>query len=103
MALGADRRKFTHMLALLVLHAEQLGYGIAGKWWYRPPDSDVGHKDSLHHKSLAVDFDLYLGRTYLDTGFEHHQLHDYWDSIGGNERILKDMNHYSYSTQEGVR
>ncbi|GAF74716.1 unnamed protein product [marine sediment metagenome] len=104
MSLGADRRTFTHMQALLVLHAEQLGYGIAGKWWYRPTDSDVGHKESLHHKSLAIDYDLYLADgTYLDSGNEHSELHDYWDSIGGNARIDKDMNHYSFGDYGGVR
>ena len=104
MSLGADRRKFTHMQALLVLHAEHLGYGMAGKWWYRPKDSGIGHKESLHHDSLAIDYDLYDGdNNYLSSGIEHGALHDYWDSIGGNERIKKDMNHYSYSSQGGVR
>jgi len=103
MVLGSDRRKFTHMQALLVLHAAQLGYELAGKWWYRPPDSEVGHKKSLHHLSLAVDFDLYLNGKYLSDGTGHDELHDYWDSIGGNERIENDMNHYSYGDYGGVR
>ena len=103
MSLGADRRKVTHMQALLVLHAEQLGLQLAGKWWYRPKKSGVGHKDSLHHDSLALDFDAYRDGVYLPSGKEHEALHDYWDSIGGNERILNDMNHYSYGGSGGVR
>ena len=103
MSLGADRREFTHMLALLVLHAEQLGYGVAADFLKRCEDCPVGHKTSLHKSGLAVDLNLYHGSKYLTDPKEHTALHDFWDTIGGNERIANDANHYSYGGDGSVR
>ena len=105
MSLGADRRKFTSMLSDLIRHIEhELRYGVAIKFVYRCEDCPIGHKNSLHHKSLAADLDLYsLDGEYLSSGFEHDEIHDFWDDLGGNERIDNDMNHYSYGDYGGVR
>jgi hypothetical protein len=103
LSLGDDRRKFTPLLAVLIQYAQGLGYGVAIDFVKRCDDCPIGHKESLHKMGLAVDLNLYMGRAYLETGFEHHELHDFWDSLGGNKRIDADLNHYSYGDYGGVR
>jgi len=103
MTLGAKRRQFTHMVALLILHAEQLGYGVAADYLKRCATCPVGKSNSVHKSGLGLDLNLYnkTGQ-YLTADIHHIALHDFWDSIGGAERIKRDMNHYSLSYQ-GVR
>ena len=48
------------MIALLILHAEMLGYKLTFGDAYRDPRVTYGHKDSLHRKRLAVDLNLFL-------------------------------------------
>jgi len=103
MTLGAKRRQFTHMLALLILHAEQLGYGVAADYLKRCVDCPIGLKNSVHMVGLGIDLNLYNKQNqYLTSGVHHEKLHDYWDSIGGAPRIDNNLNHSSLSHQ-GVR
>ncbi len=103
MTLGAKRRKFTHMLALLILHAEHLGYGVAADYLKRCSSCPVGLDNSVHKNGLGLDLNLYnKSNQYLSAGVHHIPLHDYWDSIGGAPRIDRDMNHYSLE-HHGVR
>ena len=95
MTLGQKQRQFTHMVALLILHAEQLGYELTFGDAYRDPRATYGHPKSLHRKRLAIDLNLFKDGKYLTDGTDHSGLHDYWDMIGGAERIADDMNHYS--------
>lgn len=97
MTYGDKRRRFTYMQALLVVHAKLLGYELAGKYWFRCPECKIGDDDSLHKEALAIDYDLYKDKVWLSDGTGHHELHDYWDLIGGAKRIKKDLNHYSYN------
>lgn len=109
MSLRKSQSKFAHMVALLVLHAEQLGFEITFAEAYRPTETaelyaarKIGIKDSLHTIRLAIDLNLFRGGVYQTDGEAHAPLHDYWESIGGSVRIDKDMNHYSLEWQ-GVR
>ena len=102
MTLGEKRRKFTHMLAMLILHAEDEGFGVAVDFVKRCEDCRVGHRNSTHKKGLAADLHLYRDGVYLDSGEEHKTLHDFWDSMGGSARIDHDLNHYSLE-DGGVR
>lgn len=100
MSLGDKRRKFTVMIAHLILYAESLGYGIALGRGYASAAAnaaDGGHERSLHLDGLAQDLHLYdIGTGEYITGSRGHGiLHDYWDAMGGATRILRDMNHYS--------
>ena len=97
MTLGQKQRKFTHMVALLILHAEQLGYHVTFGDAYRDPRANYGHPKSLHRQRLAVDLNLFKDGVYLINGEGHDKLHDYWDVIGGADRIADDLNHYSYA------
>ena len=86
------------MLALLILHAEQLGYQLTLSRGYASEaanKADGGHKTSLHTQRLAQDYNLFKDGKYLSDGSGHDVLHDFWDSIGGAPRIVKDLNHYS--------
>jgi hypothetical protein len=103
MTLGAKRRKFTHMLALLILYAEGLGFGVAVRECFRDEDCTHGHPESAHRSGLAGDLDLYDAEdSYLIDGKYHKKLHDFWDAIGGAKRIDGDLNHYSLK-HRGVR
>jgi hypothetical protein len=103
MTLGAKRRKFTHMQALLVLYLEGLGFGVAGRELYRDDHCTHGHTKSAHRSGLAIDLDLYdEDNNYLTEGKYHKKGHDFWDAIGGAKRIEGDMNHYSLK-HRGVR
>jgi len=95
MSLRVKQTKFSHMLALLILHAEALGYEVTMGDVYRDNRVPYGHPKSLHKSRLAVDINLFRDGEWLTDGSGHDVLHDYWDSIGGAERISDDMNHYS--------
>ncbi len=95
MSYGDQRRKFTVMVAKLILFAIGLGYEVAlddGK-------CRTGHrKDSFHYKALAQDINLYKDGVYLDKTEDHQPLGNYWESLdpkatwGGR---WNDGNHYS--------
>jgi hypothetical protein len=103
MTLGSKRRKFSTMLAQLILYANDEGYGVAVDFVKRCEDCPVGHPRSAHKSGLAADINLYDKEgTYLTDPIHHEFLHDYWDSMEGAERIDNDMNHYSLEHQ-GVR
>jgi len=95
MSLRQKQSKFAHMASLLILHAEALGFDVTLGEAYRHSGCQHGHPRSLHKSRLAIDLNLFRSGRYLTAGKHHSPLHDYWDSIGGSERIEADMNHYS--------
>ncbi len=105
MTLGEKQREFNYMTALLILHARQLGYGFTNGDSYRDPRVEYGHKYSLHRSRLAVDYNVFKAHTYLrgkQAKDVHSLIHDYWDMIGGNQRIKSDLNHYSYNPGDEI-
>ncbi|MEJ1402647.1 MAG: M15 family metallopeptidase [Candidatus Sedimenticola sp. (ex Thyasira tokunagai)] len=95
MTLRQKQSKFAHMVALLILHAEQLGYEVTlGDAFAR-----TGHiRGSFHYKKLAIDLNLFKNRRYLTSTKSHEPLGVYWESIGGSwggRFTRKDGNHYS--------
>ena len=104
MTLREKQSKFVHMEALLILHAEQLGYELTQGDGYRPSGCGYGHPQSLHRIRLAVDFNLFKDGVYLTETEDHLPLGEYWESIGGTwggrfldakGRPKPDGNHYS--------
>ncbi len=90
--LRQKQSKFAHMTALLILHAEQLGYELTFGEAERP-----GSK-LLHGKRLAIDLNLFKNGRWLTKTKQHLPLGLYWESIGGTwgGRFKKpDGNHYS--------
>lgn len=98
MGLVDKQARFMHMLALLILHAEQLGYQVTGGDLYRDPRCPYGHPYSNHKKRLAVDLNLFKDGDFLTSTEDHKPLGDYWKSIGGSwggDFDTPDGNHYS--------
>lgn len=103
MSLREKQSKFAHMVALLILHAEQLGYEITLSWAYRPHYFGIGHPKSLHGHRLAQDINLFRDGEYLENTEAHQRLGEYWESIGGTwGGRFGDGNHYSLE-HEGVK
>jgi len=105
MKLSTKQGKFTRMVALLILHAEQKGYMLTFGDVYRDKRCPYGHDKSLHKSRLAADFNLFDNGVYLageEAETAHGELHDYWGMIGGADRIEHDLNHYSLA-HEGMR
>lgn len=104
--LGKLQEKFSRMYPLLILYAQYHGYEIRTGDAFRDPrlhgefgeKKAYGHAFSCHKQKLAIDLNLTKDGVYLE-GAEaqeaHTRLHDFWDLLGGSERIKHDMNHYS--------
>lgn len=101
MTLREKQSQFVRMLARLFLHAELLGYELTLGRGYASKEAnaaDGGHKRSLHLDRLAQDLNVFVDGQFLRGAAAkdaHNRLHDYWDEIGGAERIAADLNHYS--------
>ena len=98
MTLREKQSKFAGMVALLILHAGQIGYDVTlGDAWrntrYPHPGS---HERSLHHKRLAIDLNLFKDGKYLRKTMDYLPLGEYWESIGGSwGGRFSDGNHFS--------
>ena len=105
MRLSQLQRAFTRMVADLIQYAYEAGYELSFGDAYRDPrvHGEVGEKKSyssaysLHKERLAVDLNLWVDGKYVSTSNHSawDDLHNYWSSIGGAERIPKDANHFS--------
>jgi hypothetical protein len=96
MTLRQKQSKFAHMVALLILHAEQLGFEITlGDAWAK-----TGHvENSFHYVRLAIDLNLFRNGRYLRSTESHSELGAYWKSLGatwGGDFKNPDGNHYEY-------
>ena len=97
MSLGSDQRKFSLMVAQLIIFAYDAGYEIT----LGDAFADSGHKEgSFHYLRLAIDLNLFKDGVYLTETSDHEPLGAYWLSMGGtwggNFR-RPDGNHYSYT------
>ena len=104
MSIRTRQNEFTHAVALLILHAHQLGYTTSfGDTWSKPCPvcGHFGHKkDGKHPDRLAIDINLFWDGVYLDKTEHHEPLGLYWESIGGiwgGRFKKKDGNHYEWS------
>ena len=87
------------MLALLIDHADHLGYELTMGRGYASEAAnaaDGGHPNSTHLYRLAMDFNLFKDGKYLRSTESHRPLGEYWESIGGTwGGRFNDGNHYS--------
>ena len=103
MTLGEKQRKFTRMIADLIVFAYGNGFELTFAEAYRTPEQAAlnakagkGISTSLHLDRLAVDFNLFKDGAYLSQTEDHRPLGEYWESIGGAwGGRFKDGNHYS--------
>jgi len=106
--LSQRQRKFTRMVADLILFAYAHGYELTFAEAYRTPEQAAlnakkgsGISRSLHCDRLAVDFNLFKDGKYLTSTEAHRPLGEFWESIGGAwGGRFKDGNHYSLAWGE---
>ena len=106
MGLGTKQRKFSRMIAELILWAYDQGYEITVGDFFRDPRTN-GHygekkgyagKFSNHKLKLAADLNLFKDGVYLTDTESHRPLGEKWESMGGSwgGRFKNpDGNHYS--------
>jgi hypothetical protein len=95
-SLSEKQQRFTHMIAMLINHAEYVGFKLTFGDAYRDDRCAYGQPFSLHKKRLAVDFNLFKDGHYLTSTEDHKPLGEYWESIGGSwGGRFRDGNHYS--------
>lgn len=115
MTLSDKQWEFLKCLALLIQHAESIGYKLTGGDLYRDPrvHGEVGEKKgygstrSLHKQRLAIDLNLFIDGEYRTDTEAHRPLGDYWKSLHDSARWGGDFssfdgNHYSFE-HEGRR
>jgi hypothetical protein len=106
MRLGKKQELFSSLYPLLVPYLISLGYQIRSGDLFRDErvhgafgiKKGYGRAFSCHKLKLAIDLNVMKNGIYLrgeEANEAHHKAHDYWDSLGGSKRILRDMNHYS--------
>lgn len=103
MTLGQKQRKFTRMVADLIVWAYDQGYELTlGEAWRTPEQAALNAKsgkgivNSLHGDRLALDLNLFKNGVFLTTTEDHRQLGEFWESIGGTwGGRFNDGNHYS--------
>ena len=103
MTLGQKQRKFTRMVALLILYAYEMGYELTwGEAWRTPEQAAINAKKgtgirlSLHMDRLAIDFNLFKNGRWLNQTEDHRPLGEFWESLGGTwGGRFGDGNHYS--------
>lgn len=104
MTLGQKQRKFTRMIADLIVFAYSRGYELTFGDAFRDPrvHGDVGAKKSYssassnHKIRLAVDFNLFRGGQYLTGTEDYAELGEFWESLGGAwGGRFNDGNHFS--------
>jgi hypothetical protein len=103
MTLSQAQRKFTRMVADLIVWAYENGYELTFGEAYRTPEQaalnarkGTGIAKSLHTERLAVDFNLFKEGKYLTSTEAHRPLGEFWESIGGSwGGRFGDGNHYS--------
>lgn len=108
MTLGQMQRKFTRMIADLIVFAYDNGYELTIGDAFRDPrvHGSVGEKKSYssansnHKIRLAIDLNLFKDGVFLTSSEDHKPLGQYWESIGGSwGGRFDDGNHYSLEWQ----
>jgi len=104
--LGEKQELFASLLPELLSEANKLNSVRLGDL-YRDPrvhgymgiKKGYGHKNSCHKLKLAIDINFVVDGKIDGPAIQelHSRLHDWWDTVGGSERLLHDMNHYSLS------
>ena len=118
--LGERQELFMELMPRLLAWGYARGYRMRGGELWRPPEMVAiyaargsGSANSLHPLRLAIDINLFLNGTFLETSESHRPLGDFWKSLhplcrwGGDFRRADgtpkpDGNHYSIE-HNGVR
>lgn len=94
-SLRQKQSRFVRMLSQLITFAADHGYELTLGEAYRPP-AQARAGGSLHSSRLAIDLNLFRDGKVLTASEDHHELGEYWESIGGTwGGRFQDGNHYS--------
>lgn len=117
MTLSQKQRKFTLLVARLILWAYSKGYELTLSEAYRTPEqaklnakSGKGISNSLHTQRLAIDLNLFIKGVYQAGALAYKPLGDYWKSLdpeccwGGDfkGKTAGDGGHFSI-THNGIK
>jgi len=103
------QQRFAVAVANLIVHAHSIGLPVTFGDAYRDPrvhgewgeKKAYGTANSCHKVRLAVDLNIVIDGK-LAPPQASAPLHDYWESIGGAQRLEYDMNHFSFQ-HDGYR
>jgi len=104
MSLGNEQRRFTRMVADLILFTYEQGYEATLGDAYRDPRvfgplgirRGYGRAESNHKRRLAIDLNLFKDGKWLTKTEDHRPIGEYWESLGGSwGGRFNDGNHYS--------
>lgn len=109
MSMVDKQQRFALAIADLIQYAHDEGYPVTFGDAYRDPrlhgkigeKLGYGNRNSCHKLRLAVDLNIIIGGKIAGSN-AYNKLHDYWDTLGGAERIPEDLNHFSF-LHEGYR
>jgi hypothetical protein len=107
MSLLQEQMEFSLAVAWLINKASEMGYGVTLGDAYRDPRlfgkigerKGYGSPRSFHKKRLAIDLNLFRGRSWLSDTKDHAALGKAWEEYhpkavwGGR---FNDGNHYSW-------
>ena len=107
MKLQEQQQRFAHMLALLILKANEMGFEVTLGEAYRPQfvadiyaSQGKGVKSSFHTKRLAIDLNLFKDGVYLTKTEDYRPLGEWWlkeyapmSAWGG---LWQDYVHFSF-------
>jgi hypothetical protein len=79
--LSIKQRKHARLIPRLVDKAYELGYELSHGDAYRDPRCPYGHKNSLHRKRLANDYNFFKDNVWLHRGEALKELGEYWESL----------------------
>jgi len=108
MSLGNQQRRFSKMVAELIITAYSMGYEITLGDAYRDPrvfghvgeKKAYGRRSSNHKVRLAIDLNLFKDGVFLTTTEDHRPLGEVWEEMGGTwGGRFNDGNHYSLGYQ----
>lgn len=117
MTLGEKQRKFSKMVAELILWIYSKGWAVTLGDAYRDPrlhgevgvKKGYGHAKSCHKVRLAIDLNLFKDLDgdgdldFADKTEYHKEIGEYWESLGGTwGGRFNDGNHYSLE-HEGMK
>lgn len=107
--LRQKQSRFALGVALLIQHADSLGYEVTlGEAWRTPEQAKwnaaqgIGTVSSLHIERLAMDINLFKDGEFLQSTDDHRPLGEWWESLGpdyrwGGRFKRPDGNHYAIS------
>lgn len=110
MTIGQAQRRFTLLIAKLIVHAYENGWELTFGEAYRTKDQQVIYiqqgksqtMNSRHLSRLAVDFNLFINGKYMTRSEDYEPLGTYWESLdghcvwGGRWKSLADGNHFEF-------